>query len=134
METNQSATTSEVMNADEAAVFLKMPKSTLLKLCADGELPGLKIGRQWRFNRAALEKWANERTGDEALESVGEPVEIEFSEKLAKAETRIKREIKPVVEETVGSVGGFDFETTGDVIELDDEVSEVAEPLVPRVS
>ena len=83
METNQSATTSEVMNADEAAVFLKMPKSTLLKLCADGELPGLKIGRQWRFNRAALEKWASERTGDEVLESVGEPVEIEFSEKLA---------------------------------------------------
>lgn len=134
METNQSATTSEVMNADEAAVFLKMPKSTLLKLCADGELPGLKIGRQWRFNRAALEKWASERTGDEALESVGEPVEIEFSEKLAKAETRIKREIKPVVEETVGSVGGFDFETTGDVIELDDEVSEVKEIKPSRAS
>ena len=46
-----------VMNADEASAWLKIPKSTLYKLCSDGELPAAKVGRHWRFHRDTLEKW-----------------------------------------------------------------------------
>ena len=47
MDNDQSNPTNEVMNGDEAAAFLKMPKSTLLKLCSEGQLPAVKVGRNW---------------------------------------------------------------------------------------
>lgn len=52
----------DVMNADEASTWLKIPKSTLYKLCCDGELPAAKVGRHWRFHRNTLEKWLMDRT------------------------------------------------------------------------
>lgn len=130
MANDQTAPQNEVMNGDEAAVFLRMPKSTLLKLCSEGQLPGVKVGRQWRFNRFALENWLRERDGEAASlpeEAAGEPVD--FSTKLQKAESTVARQIKPVVEEMVGSVGDDDFDTVGEVRELDgfSAVGEVVE-------
>ena len=52
----------EVMNADEASAWLKIPKSTLYKLCSDRELPAAKVGRHWRFHRETLEKWLLDKT------------------------------------------------------------------------
>jgi len=52
----------DVMNADEASAWLKIPKSTLYKLCSDGELPAAKVGRHWRFHRDTLEKWLMDKT------------------------------------------------------------------------
>ena len=123
MANDQSAPQNEVMNGDEAAIFLKMPKSTLLKLCSEGQLPGVKVGRQWRFNRFALENWMRERDGEASNlpeQSVGEPVEIDFPAKLQKAESTVARQIKPVVEEMVGSVGDDDFDSVGEVLEIDE--------------
>lgn len=51
-----------VMNADEASAWLKIPKSTLYKLCSDGELPAVKVGRHWRFHRNTLERWLLDKT------------------------------------------------------------------------
>ncbi|MEI8294207.1 MAG: helix-turn-helix domain-containing protein [bacterium] len=130
------------MNGDEAAIFLKMPKSTLLKLCSEGQLPGVKVGRQWRFNRFALETWLQDHSGEATSlpeESVGEPVEVDFPAKLQKAESTVSKHIKPVVEEMVGSVGGDDFDSVGEVTELDEfegvgeviEQPEVPEPAKP---
>lgn len=52
----------EVLNADEASAWLKIPKTTLYKLCNDGELPAAKVGRHWRFHSETLEKWLLEKT------------------------------------------------------------------------
>lgn len=52
----------DVMNADEVSAWLKIPKSTLYKLCSDGELPAAKVGRHWRFHRDTLEKWLMDKT------------------------------------------------------------------------
>lgn len=52
----------DVMNADEASAWLRIPKSTLYKLCSDGELPAAKVGRHWRFHRDTLEKWLLDKT------------------------------------------------------------------------
>ncbi|MEN9468386.1 MAG: hypothetical protein RL630_119 [Verrucomicrobiota bacterium] len=135
MDNDQSNPNNEVMNGDEAAAFLQMPKSTLLKLCSEGQLPGLKVGRNWRFNRTALEKWKSEKAGSEVdftddSEVVGEPTPMDFADNLTEAETSVGKKIK----EVVGSVGGDDFENTGDVVELDNlsegvgEVHEIEEP------
>lgn len=124
MDNQQSNPMNEVMNGDEAAAYLKMPKSTLLKLCSEGQLPAVKVGRNWKFNRTALEKWRLEKAGSEADFAedsgvVGEPVPMDFSENLSRAEAATNQQIKPVVEEMVGSVGGEDFETTGEAVELE---------------
>lgn len=52
----------EVLNADEASAWLRIPKSTLYKLCTDGEVPAAKVGRHWRFHRATLERWLLDKT------------------------------------------------------------------------
>lgn len=119
MENDETQPVSEVMNGDEAAVFLKMPKSTLLKLCSEGQLPGVKVGRQWRFHRDALENWRREKAGEESSDLPEAPAEG-FGQSLASAEARLEREIKPVVNEVIGSVGEEDFDSVGDVIDLDE--------------
>jgi len=132
MDNDQTNPTNEVMNGDEAAAFLKMPKSTLLKLCSEGQLPAVRVGRNWKFNRTALEKWKSEKAGTEVDFSedsgvVGEPTPLDFDEKLSQAEASAGKKIKPVVEEVVDSVGGDDFDTIGDVVELDSTSEGVGE-------
>ncbi len=62
MTTAQPIVPDDVLNADEASTWLKIPKTTLYKLCNDGEVPGAKVGRHWRFHRETLEKWLRDRT------------------------------------------------------------------------
>lgn len=52
----------DVMSVTEASNWLKIPRSTLYKLCMDGEVPSAKVGRHWRFYRATLEKWLQDKT------------------------------------------------------------------------
>jgi excisionase family DNA binding protein len=44
----------EVLTAAEAAELLQISTKTLLRLAREGELPGLKVGRCWRFGREEL--------------------------------------------------------------------------------
>lgn len=50
-------TSGEVMSLDELAVYLKVSKSTLYKLVQQGEFPGQKVGKQWRFHKRAVDDW-----------------------------------------------------------------------------
>jgi len=47
----------EVMSIDELAEYLKISRSTLYKLAQEGGLPGLKVGRRWRFHKDAVDEW-----------------------------------------------------------------------------
>jgi excisionase family DNA binding protein len=47
----------DVMNAEEVSGWLRIPKSTLYKLCSEGQIPCAKIGKHWRFDRAVMEGW-----------------------------------------------------------------------------
>lgn len=44
----------EILNAGEAATVLGISQRLLLRLARDGEVPGKKLGREWRFLRSAL--------------------------------------------------------------------------------
>ena len=48
---------SEVMTVDEVSRYLRIPKSTLYKLAQERKLPCQKVGRHWRFRKAALDRW-----------------------------------------------------------------------------
>ena len=47
----------QVMTVEELAVYLKLPKSTVYKLVQEGRIPGQKLGKQWRFGKAAIDRW-----------------------------------------------------------------------------
>jgi len=51
----------EVLNADEVSSWLRIPKSTLYKLCSEGQIPCAKIGKHWRFDRAMVKSWFEKR-------------------------------------------------------------------------
>lgn len=50
-----------VLTIDQLAEYLKLPKSTLHHLARRGDVPGQKIGRHWRFHKAAIDKWLGQR-------------------------------------------------------------------------
>jgi len=47
----------EVMSPKEAAEYLGISKVTLYKLLKNGEIPGRRLGYQWRISKAALDKF-----------------------------------------------------------------------------
>jgi excisionase family DNA binding protein len=53
----------EVLTADEAAVLLKVSVQTVLKESREGRLPGIKIGREWRYSRIALMRHLGQYVG-----------------------------------------------------------------------
>ena len=53
-----------VLSIDELADYLKLSKSTLYHLARRGDVPGQKIGRHWRFHKAAIDKWLGQHPGN----------------------------------------------------------------------
>jgi len=47
----------EVMNVEQAAEFLQVEEPIVIELAEAGQLPGRKLGSQWRFSRDALVEW-----------------------------------------------------------------------------
>jgi len=41
--------------------YLRVHPSTIYKLLRRGELPGFRIGTDWRFNAEVIDKWCLER-------------------------------------------------------------------------
>jgi len=42
---------------EEIAEYLRVSKETIYKMAQKGQLPGTKVGNQWRFNREAIDTW-----------------------------------------------------------------------------
>jgi len=45
------------MTVNELAVYLHLPKSSLYRLLKEGQIPGKKVGKHWRFHKPAVELW-----------------------------------------------------------------------------
>jgi excisionase family DNA binding protein len=54
---------SDVMTLDQTAEYLHLHPVTLRNKARKGEIPGTKIGRQWRFLKEQLDAWL--RQGEE---------------------------------------------------------------------
>ena len=48
---------SGVLNAKEAAEYLKAHVETVRRMARRGEIPAFKVGKDWRFQKEALKKW-----------------------------------------------------------------------------
>jgi excisionase family DNA binding protein len=45
------------MTTDEVLDYLKVNSRTIYRLIHRGELPAVRVGRQWRFRQADLDAW-----------------------------------------------------------------------------
>ncbi|MGH7905199.1 MAG: helix-turn-helix domain-containing protein [Candidatus Binataceae bacterium] len=47
----------KVLTVNELADYLRVHRSTIYRLLKKGQLPGFKIGSDWRFNIEAIDRW-----------------------------------------------------------------------------
>lgn len=50
-----------LMTVKELAAYLHINERTVLKLAADGPLPAVKVGNQWRFRKAMIDTWLDDQ-------------------------------------------------------------------------
>lgn len=49
--------TQSILTTEEVLGYLRVTPRTIYRLIRTGELPALRIGRQWRFRRSDLDAW-----------------------------------------------------------------------------
>lgn len=47
----------EVLTADDVASLLRVSSKTVKRMAGDGRIPAQRVGRAWRFSRAAVLDW-----------------------------------------------------------------------------
>ncbi len=50
----------QIMTTKEVAKYLKLHEITVCKYAAEGKIPAIRIGRVWRFDKEAIDKWIAE--------------------------------------------------------------------------
>ncbi len=45
------------LTVNELAAYLKMGRTRLYTMAQKGNIPGNKIGKQWRFDREEIDEW-----------------------------------------------------------------------------
>jgi excisionase family DNA binding protein len=59
------AETPEVLTPAQLGELLQVDEEAVVELAERGELPGRKVGEEWRFSRAAVLAWLGEEQVDE---------------------------------------------------------------------
>ena len=52
----------QIMTTKEIAKYLKLHEITICKYAVQGRIPAIRIGRVWRFDKDAIDKWNGEGT------------------------------------------------------------------------
>src|SRR3989449_7710311 len=50
-----------LMTVKELAAYLNLNERTVLKLAAEGPMPAVKVGNQWRFRKAMIDAWLDDQ-------------------------------------------------------------------------
>ena len=56
------ASQDDILTIPDVANFLKVAEKTVYGLAQKGDLPGFKVGGQWRFRRTAIDSWIDGKT------------------------------------------------------------------------
>ena len=70
--------TEPTLTIKELARYLNVTERTIYNLLERGELPGFKVGANWRFRKEDIDKWIEEnmiKKGRKFLKSVKNPKE-----------------------------------------------------------
>ena len=52
----------EVMNSREASGYLGVSRDSLYKYALEKKIPAFKIGNRWKFKKASLDRWMEEKS------------------------------------------------------------------------
>jgi excisionase family DNA binding protein len=90
----------EVITLAEAAKFLRLPAKAVERLATERNLPGRKIGSEWRFLRRAVEEWLELKgtNGSDILSQFGalkdDPNHERFEESIRKYREQLDAELQ----------------------------------------
>jgi len=115
------ATVAKLITVQEAAEILRLHPRTVMNMAKRGELPGSKIGKQWRFDLEAVESW---------LENQFRKSVIEETEEAARV---IPVDVGPVVDLLAGERVRC-VETLGTKVEVLETLSALLAHAVPGMS
>ena len=54
------------LTVDDLANYLKMGRTKLYTMAQKGDIPGNKIGKQWRFDREEIDEWIKSGRAEES--------------------------------------------------------------------
>ena len=63
----------DILTIDEAAELIGVSVKTFNKVLHAESIPGRKIGREWKFSRAALIEWVGSGRSDQFYREAGSP-------------------------------------------------------------
>jgi excisionase family DNA binding protein len=52
------------LTTEEVLGYLNITPRTIYRLIRNGELPAIRVGRQWRFRRADLDLWVERQSAN----------------------------------------------------------------------
>jgi excisionase family DNA binding protein len=53
-----------LMTVEEVADYLRVTEKTIYRLLKRGSISATKVGRQWRFDRASIDKWLHQKSAE----------------------------------------------------------------------
>ncbi len=62
-----------LMTIEEVILYLRVNARTAYRLIHAGDLPAVRVGRQWRVRRGDLDEWLDRRTAPRAGDRPREP-------------------------------------------------------------
>lgn len=81
----------EILNIDGAAALLGVSIKTFSKVLREGDVPGRKVGREWKFSRRALIDWIGQSRSRNFLD----PTDVGLGERARRARNTTTRRRKP---------------------------------------
>ncbi|MDR2717768.1 MAG: PTS sugar transporter subunit IIA [Treponema sp.] len=66
-----------ILTIEEVAQYLRVSERTVYDWAQKGEIPSGKIGTAWRFKRAEIEQWVNDRLSSNRFEQNLKPVQMQ---------------------------------------------------------
>ena len=62
-------TVTQLMTAKEVADYFSISQVTIYKYAAEGKIPALRVGRVWRFDKQAIDKWVCGKSNAEGADN-----------------------------------------------------------------
>lgn len=73
---------SDILDAREAAEYLKINEQTVRRLARNGDVPAFKVGGSWRFKKDALDRWADGQQSPALSGSAGHILVVDDEEMM----------------------------------------------------
>jgi excisionase family DNA binding protein len=74
-----------ILTVRQLATYLNMASVTIYRLAARGELPGTKVGGQWRFHKQAIDEWLSRKPDRKRIKILVVDDEIQVGELIQEA-------------------------------------------------